>query len=184
MELIKVRKNFQVTIPLSLRRLIHLAEGDLVEAEVKDGTLVLRPVKVVHPDKEYFYTKKWQAKEPDTEKDGFYRSAGSWKDLYIPFNLPQDKLADFCRRWQITELALFGSGLRDDFRPESDVDILVTFAADAHWSLFDLVTMQEELQTIVGRTVDFVERRAVEKSENYIRRRHILQSAEPIYVEG
>ena len=71
MELIKVRKNFQVTIPLSLRRLIHLAEGDLVEAEVKDGALVLRPVKVVHPDQEYFYTKEWQAKEPEYRKRWF-----------------------------------------------------------------------------------------------------------------
>ena len=181
-ELIKVRKNFQVTIPMNLRRLIHLAEGDLVEAEVKDGALILRPVKVVHPDKEYFYTKEWQAKEPDTEKDGFYRSAGSWQGLHVPFELPKDKLNAFCRRWQVSELALFGSALRNDFQLDSDIDFLVTFAADTHWSLFDLATMQEELQDIVGRNVDLVERRAVEKSENYIRRRHILQSAEPIYV--
>jgi predicted nucleotidyltransferase len=101
-----------------------------------------------------------------------------------PVHLPADRLADFCRRWQITELALFGSALRDDFRPESDVDVLVTFAADAHWSLIDLVAMQEELRAMAGREVDLVERRAVEKSENYIRRRHILDSAEPIYVAG
>ncbi len=97
---------------------------------------------------------------------------------------PQDRLAAFCRRWQITELALFGSGLREDFRSESDLDLLVTFAVDAHWSLFDLVTMQEELQAMVGRTVDLVERRALEQSENYLRRCHILESAEPIYVAG
>lgn len=101
-----------------------------------------------------------------------------------PFPLPPDKLADFCRRWQITELALFGSARRDDFHPESDVDVLVTFAVNAHWSLFDLVAMEEELQAMVGRKVDLVERRAVEKSENYIRRRHILESAEPLYVAG
>lgn len=101
-----------------------------------------------------------------------------------PFHLHPDKLADFCRRWQITELALFGSALRDDFHPESDVDMLVTFAVNAHWSLFDLVSMQEELQAMIGREVDLVERRAVEKSENYIRRRHILESAEPLYVAG
>jgi antitoxin MazE len=69
LELIKIRKNFQVTIPQSLRRLIRLAEGDLVEAEVKDGALVLRPVKVVHPDQEYFYTKQWQAKEAEADTD-------------------------------------------------------------------------------------------------------------------
>ncbi|MFP3868203.1 MAG: nucleotidyltransferase family protein [Desulfobacteraceae bacterium] len=103
---------------------------------------------------------------------------------HIPFDLPQDRIADFCQRWQITELALFGSALRDDFSPESDIDVLVTFAANARWSLFDLVTMEDELRAIVGRDVDLVERRAVEKSENYIRRRHILESAEPLYVAG
>ena len=101
-----------------------------------------------------------------------------------PFHLPPDKLADFCRRWQITELALFGSALRNDFRQESDVDVLVTFDVNVHWGLFDLVAMQEELQAMVGREVDLVERRAVEKSENYIRRRHILESAETLYVAG
>ncbi len=83
-----------------------------------------------------------------------------------------------------SELALFGSALRNDFQLDSDIDFLVTFAADTHWSLFDLAAIQEELQDIVGRNVDLVERRAVEKSENYIRRRHILQSAKPIYVAG
>jgi len=96
--------------------------------------------------------------------------------------MPRDRIADFCRRWKITEFALFGSVLRDDFDPESDVDVLVTFAEDARWSLFDLVGMQEELERLLGRSVDLVERRAIEKSENYIRRRHILSSAEPVYV--
>ena len=93
-----------------------------------------------------------------------------------------DKITDFCRRWKVTELALFGSALREDLRSDSDVDILVSFAQDATWSLFDLVRMQEELSTMFEREVDLVERRAVENSENYIRRRHILNSAEPIYV--
>jgi uncharacterized protein len=99
-------------------------------------------------------------------------------------DLSSDKLAAFCRRWEITELALFGSALRDDFRPESDVDILVSFAADARPSLFDLITIQAELEAMVGRKVDLVERRGLEKSENYIRRRYILESAEPLYVAG
>jgi antitoxin MazE len=68
-ELIKIRKNFQVTIPQNLRRLIRLAEGDLVEAEVKDGALVIRPVHVVPAGQEYFYTKEWQAKEADADAD-------------------------------------------------------------------------------------------------------------------
>ena len=98
--------------------------------------------------------------------------------------IPIDRktIAEFCRRWKITEFALFGSVLRDDFRPDSDVDVLVTFAPDTRYSLFDLVHMQDELQQIFGREVDLVERKAVEKSENYIRRKHILSSVEPVYV--
>ena len=93
-----------------------------------------------------------------------------------------EQVAAFCQQWQIVELALFGSVLRDDFGPESDVDVLVTFAPSARWSLLDLVRMEEELTALLGRTVDLVERAAVEQSENYIRRRHILQSLEPVYV--
>ena len=100
----------------------------------------------------------------------------------IRIEVPTDKVADFCRRWKIIELDLFGSALRDDFGPESDVDVLVSFAEGAGWSLFDIVTMQEELKQLLGREVDLVERRAVENSENYIRRRYILNSVEPVYV--
>ncbi|MBI3802037.1 MAG: nucleotidyltransferase family protein [Deltaproteobacteria bacterium] len=94
----------------------------------------------------------------------------------------REKIAEFCQRWKITEFALFGSVLRDDFRPDSDVDVLVTFVPDAEWSLFDIVDMQEELKQIFSREVDLVERKAVEQSENYIRRKHILSSVEPVYV--
>ncbi len=96
--------------------------------------------------------------------------------------IPEDRIADFCRRWKINELALFGSVLRDDFRPDSDVDVLVTFAEDARWTLFDIVHMEDELEALFGREVDLSERRAVEKSENYIRRRSILKSARTVYV--
>jgi len=96
--------------------------------------------------------------------------------------IPYEQVVDFCQRRKVTEFALFGSALRDDFRPESDVDVLVTFAEDANWGLFDLVAMEEELQQLFGRPVDLVERQAVESSENYIRRKHILNSLEPIYV--
>ena len=92
------------------------------------------------------------------------------------------KIAGFCRRWGITELALFGSVLRDDFGPESDVDVLVTFAPEAHRTLFDLVHMQDELREILGREVDLVSRRGIESSPNYIRRKAILSSAEVIHV--
>lgn len=97
-------------------------------------------------------------------------------------NIPKSRLAHYCSKWKITELSLFGSVLRADFQPGSDIDVLVSFADDAHWSLFDLVNAQAELAVILGRPVDLVERRAVERSENYIRRRHILDSAERVYV--
>jgi len=96
--------------------------------------------------------------------------------------IDHEKITEFCRRWKITEFALFGSVLRDDFRPDSDVDVLVTFAPETRYSLFDLVHMQDELKEIFGREVDLVERKAVERSENYIRRKHILRSIEPVYV--
>ena len=96
--------------------------------------------------------------------------------------LDQERLEAFCRKWDVAELSLFGSVLRDDFRPDSDVDVLVSFAEGARRSLFDLVAMEEELRGILGRDVDLVERKAVERSENYLRRRRILRSAEPLYV--
>src|SRR6266540_3279744 len=98
--------------------------------------------------------------------------------------IDRDKIAEFCRRWKITEFALFGSVLRDDFRPDSDVDVLVTFAPEAEWSLFDHMAMEEELSAAFGRKVDLVSRRAIERSANWIRRQAILESAEPFYVAG
>ena len=97
-------------------------------------------------------------------------------------SIPRKKLASFCRRWKISELALFGSVLREDFRPNSDVDLLVSFSPQAKISLFDLVRMQNELQEIFGRKVDLVERRAIERSENYIRRKNILSKTKVIYA--
>lgn len=92
------------------------------------------------------------------------------------------EIADFCRRWRIAELAVFGSALREDFRPESDVDLLATFEADVAWSLIDHVRMEEELSALLGRDVDLVSRRAIERSQNWIRRRAILESARSVYA--
>jgi predicted nucleotidyltransferase len=100
----------------------------------------------------------------------------------VRMDIPQAKIAAFCGKWKITELALFGSVLRDDFREDSDVDVLVSFAPDSRWSLMDLVRMEEELGVMLGRKVDLVERKSVEISDNYIRRSHILNSLEPLYV--
>jgi predicted nucleotidyltransferase len=100
----------------------------------------------------------------------------------IRVEVSKDKIQDFCRKWKVTELALFGSVLREDFGLNSDVDVLVSFEPVARWSLMAMVEMQDELEKILGRKVDLVERSAIERSENYIRRRHILASAEPFYV--
>lgn len=99
-------------------------------------------------------------------------------------DLPMAELAAFCRRWQIADVALFGSALRDDFGPASDVDLLVTFAPEARWSLLDLVRAEYELADLLGRDVDLVERSVVEQSPNWIRRREILGSARTIYAAG
>jgi uncharacterized protein len=96
--------------------------------------------------------------------------------------IPRGKIAEFCRKWKIREFALFGSVLRDDFRPDSDIDVLVTFDENAHHSLFDLVDMQDELKEIFGREVDLVSKRGIESSRNYIRKNVILSSAEAIYA--
>jgi predicted nucleotidyltransferase len=93
-----------------------------------------------------------------------------------------EKIADFCSRWQVTELALFGSILRDDFRPDSDIDMLVKFAPDARWSLLDHIRMEQELKALFSREVDLVSKQAIQQSENWIRRREILTTAQPIYV--
>ena len=97
-------------------------------------------------------------------------------------SIDREKIGEFCHRWKITELALFGSVLREDFRPDSDVDVLVSFASDAHWTLFDMVHMQNELRKILGREVDLVSRRGLEASRNYLRRKAILSSAEVVHV--
>lgn len=96
--------------------------------------------------------------------------------------LPQNKIAAFCRRWKIDEFALFGSVLRNDFGPNSDLDVLVTFAPEADWSLFDHVRMQEELNHLLHRKIDLLSRHAVEQSHNEPRRREILDTAQVIYV--
>lgn len=96
--------------------------------------------------------------------------------------IPQAALEAFCRKWKVSELALFGSVLRDDFGPESDVDVLITFLPETTHSFFNMVEMQSELQKIFGRNVDLVSKKAVEASQNYIRRKHILSSFQVLYA--
>lgn len=97
----------------------------------------------------------------------------------LPIQLAPRKISSFCRRWKITELALFGSVLRADFRPDSDVDLLVTFKPQAAWSAFDLIQMQEELEELFGRPVDLVERDTI---RNPFRKRTILGNLQVIYA--
>ncbi|MEN6335326.1 MAG: nucleotidyltransferase family protein [Phycisphaerales bacterium] len=99
-------------------------------------------------------------------------------------SIRKEELQAFCQRHRIRRLALFGSVLREDFRSDSDIDVLVDFEEGAEPGLFELVGMQDELSRVLGRQVDLVERKAVERSENYIRRRHILSTAETVYVAG
>ncbi|MDP9193479.1 MAG: nucleotidyltransferase domain-containing protein [Acidobacteriota bacterium] len=98
------------------------------------------------------------------------------ENIAIPID--NDKLRDFCLRWKITAFALFGSATRpDDFREDSDVDVLVSFAPNPGWSLFDHVRMQDELREIFKRDVDLLTRPSVERSLNRYRRESILSSA-------
>lgn len=93
--------------------------------------------------------------------------------------LPVDQITTFCCKWRITELSLFGSVLRDDFRPDSDVDMLVSFVADTHWSLYDWVEIQAELKSILGREVDLVDKQEL---SNPFRRHAILTTRQVIYA--
>jgi predicted nucleotidyltransferase len=97
-------------------------------------------------------------------------------------DIPQKQLADFCQRWSISEFALFGSVLRDDFDLGSDVDILATFTPGTEWSLLDHLRMEQELATLLGRKIDLFSKRTVEKSHNWIRRREILNTAKVVHV--
>ncbi|HEY9630897.1 MAG TPA: nucleotidyltransferase family protein [Coleofasciculaceae cyanobacterium] len=96
--------------------------------------------------------------------------------------LPMEKIIEFCDRWQVTEFALFGSVLRDDFRPDSDIDILINVSPNAKRGLTETLQMRDELETIFDRKVDLMIKTAIERSENWLRRKNILESAQTIYA--
>ncbi len=101
--------------------------------------------------------------------------------LRIP--LPLEAIAAICRKHDVEELSIFGSVLREDFRPDSDVDFLVRFRNnDAGPWMGKFADMERELSELLGRKVDVVDRAGVEQSENYLRRKHILRAARVIYV--
>ena len=100
----------------------------------------------------------------------------------VRLELSPERIARFCERWGISEFALFGSVLRQDFGPESDVDVLVSFSQGVRHGIFDLVQMEEELREMFGRDVDVVTRLGVEVSENASRRDEIFKTAEVVYA--
>jgi predicted nucleotidyltransferase len=99
-----------------------------------------------------------------------------------PLKLDDDALRAFCERWGIVELALFGSVLRDDFGPDSDVDVLVTCAPEARRTAFEHLRAERELARLLGRPVDLVERRALDEDRNVVRRQRIAGSARVVYA--
>jgi len=100
----------------------------------------------------------------------------------MDLGVPQERIAEFCRRWKISRLAVFGSVVRGKLRADSDIDLLVTFASDAGWSMFDHYRMEGELVELLGREVDLVSKEAIEENPNPIFRREILGSAREIYA--
>jgi predicted nucleotidyltransferase len=96
--------------------------------------------------------------------------------------LPTDSIAALCERYGVRELSVFGSVLRDDFTSESDIDFLVTFRDDDQgpW-MGKLIRMEDDLRALLGREVDLVPKESILKSENWIRREHILATAQVIY---
>lgn len=102
----------------------------------------------------------------------------------LKIQLPQPELAAFCQKWKIKEMSFFGSVLREDFRSDSDIDIIVSFEDNSTWGILELVRMKRELKTLLGREVDLMTKKSIEQSHNWIRRQEILGTAQIVYVAG
>ena len=102
--------------------------------------------------------------------------------LAARIGVPMGTIEAFCDRWEVEEIALFGSILRDDFGPDSDIDMLVRFKTERTPGLIGIAGMERELAELLARRVDLVNRRAIEESRNYIRRKAILESAQVVYA--
>lgn len=98
--------------------------------------------------------------------------------------IPQKEIIRICQLWQIREFALFGSALRADFKPESDVDVLISFKETANWGLFDHTQMRLDLEAIFKRKVDLITRRALEQTQNGLLRERILETSKVIFIDG
>lgn len=97
----------------------------------------------------------------------------------VSISIPTESVSKVCRRFRVREMALFGSVLRSDFGPDSDVDILVTFEPDAPLDLFDMAQLKEALEAIFQRPVDLVEKKAI---KNPFRKKEILSHMEIVYA--
>lgn len=97
--------------------------------------------------------------------------------------LSSQDVATFCQQWGITKMALFGSILRDDFRADSDIDLLITFAPDARQGLLTLAKIKHELESRLQRPIDLVPEASIQMSDNWIRQRDILSTAQTIYEQ-
>jgi uncharacterized protein len=102
--------------------------------------------------------------------------------MEIKIPIDHERIRQFCEKWMITEFALFGSVLRDDFRPDSDVDVLATFKPDHRGSVFDHMEMEDELQNLFGRHVDLVNKAGLMQSRNKFKKRMIVDSSKVVYV--
>jgi uncharacterized protein len=100
----------------------------------------------------------------------------------VDLGVSPERISEICRRWKIKQLAIFGSAGRGQLQPDSDIDLLVTFASDADWSLFDHYRIESEFVELFAREVDLTSRRAVEENPNWICRKEILDSAKVIYA--
>jgi len=109
-------------------------------------------------------------------------SGGAKLKKQLQIQLPQQALTAFCQKWKIKEMFFFGSVLREDFRPDSDIDIMVSFEDNATWGILELVRMKRELKTLLGHEVDLLTKKSIEQSHNWIRRQEILGTAQVVYV--
>ncbi|MEM6425793.1 MAG: nucleotidyltransferase domain-containing protein [Cyanobacteria bacterium P01_D01_bin.128] len=106
----------------------------------------------------------------------------SQAEIYQRLGITLADLEEFCQRWQVAELSLFGSALRDDFTENSDIDVLVAYLPTARRGLFEKIQMTEALEALLHRKVDLVSKWAIAQSRNWLRRQNILDSARFFYV--
>lgn len=97
-------------------------------------------------------------------------------------NIPEEKLTEICKRYKISELALFGSALKENFNDRSDIDLLYVFEENTTHSLFDVAEIKVEFEKFFGRPVDFISRKAIERSRNLYKRKGILENVKVIYA--